>query len=79
MQVNSPKRPNFPTTDPSAGIYLSHPSIDKMLDNTRVFCVSEGKAPAERMKERVPHTVMGMYACAKRLKSVLDSFIQMPL
>jgi len=79
MQVSSPKRPNFPTTDPSAAIYLSHPSIDKMLDHTRVFFVSEGKAPAERMKERVPHTVLEMYACAKRLKSVLDSLIQWPL
>jgi len=63
----------------SAEIYMLRPSIDRMPDYVRALFVSVARGPAERMKERVPHFVMEMYACEKRLKSVLDSLIRWPL
>jgi len=60
----------------SAEIYVLHPSIDRMPDYARALFVSVDRGPAARMKERVPHFVMEMYGCAKRLKSVVDSLIR---
>jgi len=60
----------------SAEIYVLHPSIDRMPDYARALFVSVDRGPPQRMKERVPQFVVEMYACAKRLKSVVDSLIQ---
>jgi len=60
----------------STEIYMLRPSMDRMPDYVRALFVSVDGGPAARMKELVPQFVMEMYACAKRLKSVVDSLIQ---